>query len=129
MKRQYHLFDADGKILGRLSTEAVTVLSGKNKVDYTPHIDAGDFVVIINAKKIVLTGNKENDKIYYRFSGYPGGISKASVKEQREKDASKIIRQAVLGMLPKNKLGKAMLTRLFIFNDDNCSLNIDVKHN
>lgn len=129
MKRQYHLFDASGKVLGRLATELAGVLSGKNKVDYTPHIDGGDFAVVINAEKVILTGNKENDKVYHRFSGYPGGITGVTVKQQREKDASKIIHQAVFGMMPKNKLGKCMLTRLFVFNDDKHDLkcNFDNK--
>ncbi|MCK4635799.1 MAG: 50S ribosomal protein L13 [Candidatus Moranbacteria bacterium] len=128
MKRQYHLFDANGKVLGRFATEIAGILSGKNKVDYTPHIDGGDAIVIINADKIKLTGNKENDKKYYRFTGYPGGIKDITVKQQREKDASKIISQAVGGMLPKNKLGSRMKKRLFIFNDDNYNYTIDVTH-
>lgn len=128
MKRHYHLFDASNKILGRLSTEIVSVLRGKSKVDYTPHIDGGDFVVVVNANKIVLTGNKEEKKNYYRFSGYPGGINKINVKQQREKNASKIIRQSVFGMLPNNKLSSEMLKRLFIYNNDSCDLNIDIKH-
>ena len=128
MERQYHLFDANEKVLGRFATEGVGVLSGKNKVDYTPHIDGGDVVVIINADKIRLTGNKENDKRYYRFTGYPGGIKDVTVKQQREKDASKIISQAVGGMLPKNKLGSRMKKRLFISNDENHKYTIDVTH-
>jgi large subunit ribosomal protein L13 len=128
MKREYHLFDANGKVLGRLATEIAAILNGKNKVDYTPHIDGGDIVVVINANKVVLTGNKETDKRYYRFTGYPGGIKNVTVKQQREKDASKIISQAVYGMLPKNKLGSRMQTRLFVFNDEKHKYNIDITH-
>lgn len=128
MKRQYHLFDASNKVLGRFATEVVSVLSGKNKVDYTPHIDGGDVVVVINAEKIKLTGNKENSKKYYKFTGYPGGIKNVTVKQQREKDASMIIHQAVGGMLPKNKLGRQMKKRLFVLNDDKHNYTIDLTH-
>lgn len=128
MKRQYHLFDANNKVLGRFATEVAGVLSGKNKVDYTPHIDGGDVVVITNADKIRLTGNKENDKRYYRFTGYPGGIKNVTVKQQREKDASQIISQAVGGMLPKNKLGRQMKKRLFVLNGDKHNYTIDVTY-
>ncbi len=128
MNRQYHLFDANNKVLGRFATEVAGVLRGKNKVDYTPHIDGGDIVVIINANKVRLTGNKENDKKYYHYTGYAGGIKDISVKQQREKDASKIISRAVDGMLPKNKLGNQMKKRLFIFNEDNHKYTIDINH-
>ena len=128
MNRQYHLFNAKGKVLGRLATEIATILSGKNKVDYAPYIDGGDAVVVINAAQIKVTGNKENDKKYYRFTGYPGGIKNVTVKQQREKDASKIISQAVQGMLPKNKLGSKMQKRLFIFNNEKHKYTIDISH-
>lgn len=128
MNRQYHLFDANNKVLGRFATEVAGVLSGKNKVDYIPHVDGGDVVVVINADKIKLTGNKENDKKYYHYTGYAGGIKDISVKEQREKDASKIISRAVCGMLPKNKLGNQMRKRLFIFNNANHKYTIDITH-
>ncbi len=128
MERQYHLFDATGKVLGRLSTEVAQILSGKNKVDYTPHIDGGDAVVIINADKIHLTGNKETDKKYYSFSGYHGGITEKTVKELRKENASEIIRKSVIGMLPKNKLGSQMQKRLFIYNDDKHTKQIHVEH-
>jgi len=118
MERKTYLFDAKGKVLGRLSTEIARVLSGRDRVDYTPHIDAGARVVVINAADVAVTGNKENAKTYYSFSGYHGGIKGVTVKEQREKDASKIISHAVKGMLPKNKLANAMITRLFVYNDD-----------
>ncbi|PID52617.1 MAG: 50S ribosomal protein L13 [Candidatus Moraniibacteriota bacterium] len=128
MERQYHLFDANNKVLGRLSTEVAKILSGKNKVDYTPHIDDGDAVVIINADKIKLTGNKETDKKYYSFSGYHGGITEKTVKELREENASEIIRKSVVGMLPKNKLGRQMQKRLFIYNNDEHTKQIHVEH-
>lgn len=128
MERQYHLFDANNKVLGRLSTEVAQILSGKNKVDYTPHVDGGDAVVIINAEKVKLTGNKETDKKYHSFSGYHGGITEKTVKELREENASEIIRKSVVGMLPKNKLGSQMQKRLFIYNDDNHTKQIHVEH-
>ncbi len=128
MERQYHLFDAKNYVLGRLSTEIAKILTGKNKVDYTPHIDGGDAVVVINAKKIKLTGNKENDKKYYSHSGYIGGISETTVKELREDKPEEIIRKAVVGMLPKNKLGRQMQKRLFIYAGEKHDKNIDITH-
>ncbi len=128
MKRQTHLFDAQNKVLGRLATEIATVLSGKDRVDYTPHIDDGGTVVVINAARVHLTGTKELDKKYHRYTGYSGGIRTITVKEQREKDAREIIRVAVKGMLPKNKLGRAMQKRLFIYNDAAYTEHIDVTH-
>jgi large subunit ribosomal protein L13 len=101
-----------------LATEVATILSGKRKVDYAPHIDGGDFVVLINTDGIVVTGNKTNDKMYHRFSGYPGGINSINFKDQMKKDSRKIIHQAVYNMLPKNKLRQKRLARLFIYSDD-----------
>lgn len=115
LDRKYHLFDARGKILGRLATEVAKTLSGKGKVSYAPHIDGGDFVVLINADHIDVSGNKRHDKIYHRFSGYPGGIHSISLKDQLKKDSRKVLHNAVRGMLPKNKLRDKMLTRLFIY--------------
>jgi large subunit ribosomal protein L13 len=128
MERQYHLFDAKNKVLGRISTEIARVLMGKDKVDYAPHIDAGDAVVVINAAKVAVTGNKEKDKKYYRFTGYSGNLKTITVAEQREKDASELIRRSVLGMLPKNKLGNNMQKRLFISNDNVYTQKIDISH-
>ena len=128
MERQYHLFDAKNYVLGRLSTKIAKILTGKNKVDYTPHIDGGDAVVVINAKKIKLTGNKENDKKYYSHSGYIGGISETTVKELREDKPEEIVRKAVVGMLPKNKLGRQMQKRLFIYAGEKHDKNIDITH-
>lgn len=113
--RKYHLFDAQGKVLGRLATEIASTLSGKKKVDYAPHIDGGDFVVLINTDGLVVTGNKSNDKVYHRFSGYPGGIASINFKDQMKKDSTKVIYQAVYNMLPKNKLRDRMLTRFYTY--------------
>lgn len=112
--RKYHLFDARGKVLGRLATQVATILIGKDKVAYAPHIDGGDFVVILNSDKIEVTGNKAKQKMYHRFSGYPGGISSISFEDQVKKDSRKVIWQAVYNMLPKNKLRGRMLRRLLI---------------
>lgn len=128
MERKYHQFDADGKILGRLATEIAKLLSGRTKVDYTAHIDAGEFVVVINAEKIRVTGNKLEDKIYHRFSGYPGGISSIALKDLLKKDAGKVIQNAVYGMLPKNKLRNEMMKRLLVYRDAEHKHKIDVTH-
>lgn len=112
--RKYHLFDAKGKVLGRLATEVATILMGKDKVSYAPHIDGGDFVVIINTDQIEVTGNKAEDKIYHRFSGYPGGIHSINFQDQLKKDSRKVLYAAVYGMLPKNSLRDRMLTRLHL---------------
>lgn len=115
--RQYHLFDAKGKILGRLATEVARILMGKHKVTYAPHIDGGDFIVITNADEIAVTGNKPEQKIYHRFSGYPGGIHSISLKDQMKKDSRRVLYQAVYNMLPKNSLRNRMLKRLLINKD------------
>ena len=112
--RKYHLFDAQVKVLGRLATQLATILIGKDKVAYAPHIDGGDFVVIINSDKVEVTGNKGKNKIYHRFSGYPGGITSINFDDQVKKDSRKVIWQAVYNMLPKNKLRARMLRRLLI---------------
>jgi len=115
VNRKYHLFDAQGKVLGRLATEIAGVISGKTKTDYAPHIDGGDFAIVINTDGLQVTGNKREDKIYHRFSGYPGGISSISFKDQMKKDSRKVLYQAVYGMLPKNKLRDRMLVRLRMY--------------
>lgn len=112
--RKYHLFDAKGKVLGRLATEIAPLLMGKNKVAYAPHIDGGDFVVVINTDLIEVTGNKAEDKMYHRFSGYPGGIHSINFQDQLKKDSRKVLYAALYGMLPKNKLRDRMLTRLHL---------------
>ena len=129
MNRQYHLFDAQGKVLGRLATEIAKTLSGRNKVDYVPHIDGGDFVIVINAGKIRVTGNKLEGKIYHKYSGYPGGISSISLKDLLVKDSAKVIQNAVYGMLPKNKLRDKMMLRLNAFDGvEHTFKNIDITH-
>jgi len=126
--RKYHLFDAQSKPLGRLATEIATVLRGKNKVDFTPNIDGGDIVVVINSDKLKVTGNKMEGKIYYHFSGYPGGISAIKLKDQIAKDSRKVIKDALWGMLPKNKLRDRMMTRLHIYKDDKHTHKIEITH-
>lgn len=115
---EFVLFDAKGKILGRLATEIAGVLSGKNKVNYEPRIGGSDWVIVINSDKIRLSGEKESKKIYWRHSGYPGGIYKATFKEMKEKDSTQIIEKAVKGMMPRNKLTVEALKRLRIFETE-----------
>ena len=126
--RKYHLFDAQGKKIGRLATEIAMILRGKNKVDFTPHIDAGDFVVVINSDKISASGNKNEGKVYYSFSGYPGGITAKTLKEQMDKDSTKVISMAVYGMLCKNKLRDKMMKRLLVYKDANHDHKIEITH-
>lgn len=126
--RKYHLFDASGKILGRMSTEVALILRGKNKIDFTPNIDGGDFVVVINSDKIAVTGKKMDDKIYHRFSGYPGGITSVKLKEQMIKDSCKVITHSVYNMLAKNKLRIPMMTRLLVYKDEKHTHKIDITH-
>ena len=129
MNRKYHLFDAQGKVLGRLATEIAKILSGRNKVDYVPHIDGGDFVVVINAEKIRVTGNKLEGKIYHKYSGYPGGISSITLKDLLKKDSGKVIQNAVYGMLPKNNLRDKMMLRLHVFGgSEHTYKNIEITH-
>lgn len=128
INRKYHLFDATGKTPGRMATEIVKVLRGKNKVDFTPHIDAGDFAVVINSDKIAVLGGKDGKKIYYHFSGYPGGISTIKLKDQIVKDSRKIIKDTLYGMLPKNKLRDRMMTRLLVYKDDKHTHKIEITH-
>jgi large subunit ribosomal protein L13 len=128
INRKYHLFDAEGKTPGRMATEIVKVLRGKNKVDFVPHIDAGDFAVVINSDKIAVLGGKEDKKIYHRFSGYPGGITSIKLKDQIEKDSRVVIRDTLYGMLPKNKLRDRMMTRLLVYKDSKHDKKIDITH-
>jgi len=115
IERKWYVIDADGEILGRLASRVANILRGKHKPEYTPHVDTGDFVVVINAEKIAVSGNKETDKIYYHHTGYPGGLKSASVKEVREKDATKLIEKAVKGMLPHNTLGAEQFGKLKVY--------------
>tara|TARA_B100000579_G_scaffold253460_1_gene208559 strand:- start:683 stop:1111 length:429 start_codon:yes stop_codon:yes gene_type:complete len=112
------LLDAKGQTLGRFAAKVATMLSGKNKPEYTPNADMGDYVVVVNAKEINVTGKKLDQKIYYRHSGYPGGIKSKPLREVMENSASDALKSAVKGMLPKNKLGKQMLTKLKVYDDD-----------
>ncbi|ABQ25255.1 50S ribosomal protein L13 [Geotalea uraniireducens] len=114
--RDWYLVDVDNKVLGRVATEIANVLRGKNKPVYTPSVDTGDFVIVVNAEKIALTGNKSADKIYYSHSGFPGGLKEISAGKLMEKKPEDIIKKAVKGMLPKNKLARHMLKKLKIYS-------------
>ena len=115
VERKWYLIDAEGEILGRLATRIANILRGKNKPEYTPNVDTGDFVIVINAEKVRVTGNKETDKIYLHHTGYPGGLKSASFKELMGKDGTLAIEKAVKGMLPHNSLGAEQLTKLKIY--------------
>lgn len=115
VKREWHLIDAKDKILGRLSSEIASLLMGKHKSIYTPYLDSGDNVVVINAGKIILTGKKENQKKYYRHSGYPGALKFKTASQVRQVKPEDLIHHAVVGMLPKKALGKIMRKKLYIF--------------
>jgi len=119
MERKWFVIDASNMPLGRLSTAVADLLSGKNKVIYTPHVDCGDFVVVINSDKMVLTGNKLTDKKYYWHTGYPGGLKSIDYKTLMLKDSAKALNISVKGMLPKNTLGRKAITRLFIYKNEN----------
>jgi len=118
IKRTWHLIDANDRILGRLATEVASLLKGKHKVEITPHIDLGDSVVVINASKIKVTGKKMEQKIYKRFSGYPSGLKEEPLEHLLKRKPEEVIRHAVKGMLPKNKLGTTMLKRLRVYSDE-----------
>lgn len=115
VERKWYLIDAEGEVLGRLATKIANILRGKTKPEYTPHVDTGDFVIVINAEKVVLTGKKETDKIYYHHTGFPGGLKSASVKEVREKAPERLIEKAVKGMLPHNTLGDQQFQKLKVY--------------
>ncbi len=115
IKQDWYLIDAKDKILGRLATEVARRLRGKHKPEYTPHMDTGDYIVIINADKIKVTGKKTDDKIYYHHTGYPGGVKSIAYKDQMVKAPTLIIEKAVKGMLPKNPLGRAMFKKLKVY--------------
>ena len=119
VEHQWYLVNAEGKILGRLATELAKILRGKNKPTFTPHVDTGDFVVVVNAEKVALTGKKMKDKIYYHHTGYPGGIKAISAEKLLAKKPTELIRIAVKGMLPKNSLGRQMLRKLKIYAGPN----------
>src|SRR5881275_912912 len=113
--RDWYIVDADGLTLGRLATQIADTLRGKRKPQYTPHVDTGDFVVVVNAEKIQVTGNKLDQKMYHRHSGYPGGLRSRTLREQLERRPTEVLRRAVKGMLPKNKLAAAQLRKLKIY--------------
>lgn len=118
IKREWHLIDAQGKILGRMASNIAQKLIGKDKVNYTPHLDCGDHVVVINAKDVKVSGRKAKQKEYIRHSGYPSGLKRVTYREQMEKDPTKIIEWAVKNMLPKNKLRSKMMNRLRVFTEE-----------
>ncbi len=115
VERKWYVVDADGKTLGRLSTQIATILRGKHKPTYTPHVDTGDFVIIINAEKINLTGKKLDQKMYRWHTGYPGGLKERTYRQMIDTKPEKVIMHAVKGMLPKNKLGSAMIKKLRVY--------------
>ena len=114
-QRDWYVVDADGRTLGRLATQLADVLRGKRKPEYTPHCDVGDFIVVVNAEKIAVTGDKRDSKLYYRHSGYPGGLKARTLGEMLERQPDEVIRQAVKGMLPRNRLARQQLTKLKIY--------------
>lgn len=115
IERAWHVVDADGMTLGRLSTEIARLLTGKHKPTWAPHLDTGDFVIVVNAEKVVLTGKKEQDKIYYRSTSRPGSLKSETVAERRRKRPQKLVEAAVWGMLPKNRLGRRQYTKLKVY--------------
>jgi large subunit ribosomal protein L13 len=116
IEKDWYLIDAEGKVLGRLASEIARRLRGKHKPVYTPHVDTGDFIVVVNAGKISLTGKKLTDKVYYHHTGYPGGIKSITAGELLKKKPERVLRMAVKGMLPKNSLGRRMLKKLKIYS-------------
>jgi large subunit ribosomal protein L13 len=115
IQQRWYLVDADGKTLGRLATQIADTLRGKQKPQFTPHVDTGDFVVVVNAEKIAVTGKKLDEKMYHRHSGYPGGLRSRTLREQLDRQPAEVLRKAVKGMLPRNRLGRAQLTKLKIY--------------
>lgn len=118
VKRQWYLIDAKGQTLGKLAVVAADILRGKKKPIFSPHMDTGDFLIVINASKIEVSGNKAEDKKYYSHSWYPGGLKEKTFKEAMEKDPKFVIKHAVLGMLPKNRLQKEFIKKLKVYNDE-----------
>ncbi len=116
ISREWFIVDAEGQTLGRLASEIAQIIRGKKKPFYTPHMDMGDFVVVVNAEKVKVTGNKEKDKTYFRHSGYPGGVTQISLRKVRQDYPERIITNAVKGMLPHNRLGRQLLTHLKVYS-------------
>ena len=115
VERHWYVVDAEGQTLGRLATQIADTLRGKRKPEYTPHVDTGDFVVVVNAEKISVTGQKLDQKMYHRHTGYPGGLRSRTLREQLERRPTEVIRKAVKGMLPRNRLGRAQLGKLKVY--------------
>jgi large subunit ribosomal protein L13 len=115
IERHWYVVDAEAKTLGRLATQIAEVLRGKGKAAYTPHVDTGDFVIVVNARKVHVTGQKLDQKLYYKHSGYPGGLHSRTLREQLERRPEEVLRKAVRGMLPKNRLASAQLRKLKIY--------------
>ncbi|MGD8397613.1 MAG: 50S ribosomal protein L13 [Anaerolineae bacterium] len=118
IKRDWYVVDAEGETLGRLASRIAPILRGKHKPTFTPHLDCGDFVIVINADKVRVTGRKMDQKFYYRHSGYPGGIRRISLRDQLDRYPERVIQSAVRGMLPKNKLGRRMIKKLKVYAGD-----------
>ena len=119
ISREWHVIDATDVVLGRLAVQTANLLRGKHKPIFAPHVDTGDFVIVVNAEKVALSGDKKTTKMAYRHSGYPGGLSSTPIGEVLEKDARKAIEKAVWGMLPKNKLGRQVLKKLKVYSGPN----------
>lgn len=117
VRRGWYVVDADGRVLGRLATEIARRLKGKHKAEYTPHVDTGDHIVVVNARKVRITGRKRKQKQYHRHTGYIGNMKSVTFEEQIEKDARAVIEEAVRGMLPRTPLGRQMLRKLRVYND------------
>jgi large subunit ribosomal protein L13 len=115
IERRWYLVDAEGQTLGRLATRVADTLRGKRKPEYTPHVDTGDFVVVVNAEKVAVTGKKLEQKMYYRHSGYPGGLRARPLSDELERRPTEVIRKAVKGMLPRNRLARQQLTKLKVY--------------
>ena len=115
VERKWYVVDAEGRTLGRLATEIAKTLRGKNKPQYTPHVDVGDFVVVVNAEKVVVTGKKAEQKVYRRHSGYPGGLKTTSYERMMERRPTEVLRKAVYGMMPKNRLARRQMRKLKIY--------------
>lgn len=118
IKREWWVVDAQGQTLGRLATRIAQILRGKHKATFAPHMDMGDFVIVVNAEKIHVTGRRLDQKMYYRHSGYPGGLKSVSLREMLEKNPERALQAAVKGMLPKNRLGRAMFKKLKVYAGD-----------
>jgi len=115
IERGWYVVDARGQTLGRLASKIAPILKGKHKTIYTPHLDCGDFVIVVNAEKVRVTGRKLDQKFYHRYSGYPGGLTSISLRDQLEKHPERVLQAAVRGMLPKNKLGRQMIKKLKVY--------------